>query len=86
MANDLWLEIFAKYSDSKRHYHTIVHLETMLTDLNEVKNKITDWDTTILALFYHDIRYKISSSTNEKDSAKLAMKRLSEIRYPKKNS
>lgn len=84
LANDLWLEISTKYSESKRHYHTIAHIETMVADLNEVKNKITDWDTTLLALFYHDIIYKISSNTNEEDSAKLAMKRLSEIGYPEK--
>lgn len=84
LANALWLEITTKYSESKRHYHTIAHLETMVADLNEVKNKITDWDTTLLALFYHDIIYKTSSNTNEEDSAKLAMKRLSKIGYPGK--
>jgi predicted metal-dependent HD superfamily phosphohydrolase len=54
----------------------------MIADLNEVKTKITDWDTILLAVFYHDIIYKASSSTNETDSAKLAMQRLSSIGYP----
>lgn len=82
LANNLWLEIFTKYSEPKRHYHTIDHLDVLITDLKEVKEKITDWDTTLLAVFYHDIIYKASSSTNEGDSAKWAMKRLSEIGYP----
>ena len=82
LANNLWLEIFTKYSEPKRHYHTIDHLEALITDLNEVKSKITDWDTTLFAVFYHDIIYKASCSTNEGDSAKLAMKRLAEIGYP----
>lgn len=82
LANNLWLEIFTKYSEPKRHYHTIDHLEALITDLNEVKSKITDCDTMLFAVFYHDIIYKASSSTNEGDSAKLAMKRLTEIGYP----
>lgn len=82
LATNLWLEIFTKYSEPKRHYHTISHIEAMLSNLNEVKDKILDWDTTLLAVFYHDSIYKASSSTNEGDSAKLAMKRLSEMGYP----
>lgn len=82
LANNLWLEIFTKYSEPKRHYHTIEHLEAILTDLKEVKDEITDWDTTLFAVFYHDIIYKASSSTNEQDSSKLAVKRLFEIDYP----
>ena len=82
LATNLWLEIFTKYSDSKRQYHTIDHFEAIIVDLTEVKDKIEDWDTTLLAVFYHDIIYKASSSTNEGDSAKLAMQKLSEIGYP----
>ncbi|WP_291130968.1 hypothetical protein [Flavobacterium sp. UBA7682] len=81
LANNLWLEIFTKYSESKRHYHTVDHLEAMITDLKAVQDKIEDWDTTLFAVFYHDIIYKASSITNEGDSAKLAMHRLSEIGY-----
>jgi predicted metal-dependent HD superfamily phosphohydrolase len=82
LATNLWLEIFTKYSDPKRQYHTIEHLEAIIVDLIKVKDKIEDWDTTLLAVFYHDIIYKASSSTNEGDSAKLAMQKLSEIGYP----
>ena len=82
LATNLWLEIFTKYSEPKRHYHIIDHLETIISDLQEVKDKITDWDTTLFAVFYHDIIYKASSSSNEEDSAKLAMQKLSEIKYP----
>jgi len=82
LATNLWLEIFTKYSEPKRQYHTIDHLEAMISDLKEVKPMILDWDTTLFAVFYHDIIYRASSSTNEGDSAKLAMQRLSEIGYP----
>jgi predicted metal-dependent HD superfamily phosphohydrolase len=82
LANNLWLEIFTKYSEPKRHYHTIDHLEAMISDLKEVKDRIEDWDTTVLAVFYHDIVYKASSSTNESDSAKIAMERLTTLGFP----
>lgn len=82
VATNLWLEIFTKYSEPKRQYHTITHLEAIVIDLKEVKEKITDWDTTLFAVFYHDIIYKASSKTNEADSAKLAIQKLSEIKYP----
>lgn len=82
LANNLWLEIFTKYSEPKRHYHTIDHLKNMLRDLNEVKDKIEDWDTILFAVFYHDIIYKAYSSSNESDSAKLVMERLSDLGYP----
>lgn len=81
LATNLWLEIFSKYSEPKRHYHTINHLEAIIIDLSDVKDNIEDWDTTLLAVFYHDIIYKASSSINEADSAKLAMHKLSEIGY-----
>ncbi|WP_291131710.1 hypothetical protein [Flavobacterium sp. UBA7682] len=82
LANNLWLEIFTKYSDSKRHYHTIDHLEAMISDLKNVKDKVNDWDTLLLAVFFHDIIYKAVSSTNEEDSAKIAKQRLTEAGYP----
>lgn len=81
LANNLWLEIFTKYSEPKRQYHTIAHLEALLSDLKEVKEHINDWETTLLAVFYHDSVYKATSSSNEEDSAKLAKARLVEIGY-----
>jgi predicted metal-dependent HD superfamily phosphohydrolase len=82
LANDLWLEIFTKYSEPKRHYHTIAHLENVVADLMKVRDKIEDWETTLFAVFYHDIVYKATSSSNEADSAKTAQKRLAEIGFP----
>ena len=82
LATNLWLEIFTKYSEPKRYFHIVGHLEAIISDLHKVKDKINDWDTTLFAVFYHDIIYKTSSSTNEGDSAKLAMQRLAVIGYP----
>ena len=82
LATNLWLEIFTHYSEPKRHYHTISHLEAIITNLKQIQGKIEDWDTSLFAVFYHDIIYKVSSKTNEEDSAKLAIQKLNEIKYP----
>lgn len=82
LANNLWLEVFTKYSEPKRQYHTIAHLEAMVSDLKEVKDQIADWDVVLFAVFYHDIIYKATSSSNEEDSAQLAKERLNEIGFP----
>jgi predicted metal-dependent HD superfamily phosphohydrolase len=82
LANNLWLEIFTKYSEPKRHYHTVTHLEKLLGELKKVKDDIHEWEVTLFAMYYHDIIYKVPGSSNEEDSAKLAVKRLREIGFP----
>ncbi len=81
-ANDLWLEIFTKYAEPKRHYHTISHLENIIAELTPVRDLIADWETMLFAVYYHDIIYKASSSTNEEESAKIAAARLTAVGYP----
>jgi predicted metal-dependent HD superfamily phosphohydrolase len=54
----------------------------MITDLTSVKTEVEDWDTMLFATCYHDIIYKATSSTNEDDSSKIALRRLNEIGYP----
>lgn len=80
--NRLWTEIETAYSHPKRHYHTLQHLENLLTQLQEVKPQISDWDTVLFALYYHDIVYKATRKDNEEKSAELARKRLEELQYP----
>lgn len=78
----LWSEIEKSYSKKTRFYHDLSHLEHLLKTLSEIKSTISDWETTLFCLFYHDIIYKATSKTNEEDSADLAANRLSEIGYP----
>lgn len=79
LTNELWTEIEKHYSDKKRHYHTLQHLESLLTQLTEVKDKIQDWDVILFTLYYHDIIYNATKSDNEEKSSKLAEKRLKQI-------
>lgn len=82
LGNHLWLEIFTKYSEPKRQYHTIAHLENLISELSTIQNHIKDWESILFAVFYHDIIYKATSKSNEEDSAEMARTRLSEIGYP----
>ena len=42
LANNLWLEIFTKYADPKRHYHTIEHLEALIKERDINTIRLTD--------------------------------------------
>lgn len=61
LLNTFWTEIEQNYSNKKRHYHTLSHLENLLYQLLEVKDKIKNWETILFTLFYHDIIYNAVS-------------------------
>ena len=82
LKDELWKEIEKNYSSPGRHYHNLQHLENLLIQLQDVKNNIRNWDTTLFALFYHDIIYKATKNNNEEKSAELAIKRSTEIKVP----
>src|SRR6187402_1637441 len=83
LTNDLWNEIEVSYSNKKRHYHTLEHLENLLKQLTEVKNDIKEWNTILFSLFYHDVVYNSLKSDNEERSADLAEKRMLQFSVPK---
>lgn len=72
----LWDELLTHYTDNSRHYHTIQHLDHMYFELLEVKDDITDWQTVLFSLFYHDVIYNVKRSDNELKSADLAAERI----------
>ena len=82
LSETLWDEIEKNYTNKKRYYHTLDHLENLYQQLTEVKEEIEDWDTILFTLFYHDVIYKPTKSDNEHKSAELARERLQSIAYP----
>jgi predicted metal-dependent HD superfamily phosphohydrolase len=79
LINELWDEVEKNYSGKKRHYHTLQHLENLLTKLTEVKSEIQHWESILFTLFYHDIIYTALKSDNEENSALLAEKRMQQL-------
>lgn len=72
-----WNEIVRHYTEPKRYYHTLLHLENMLAEFNEVNHLIDKSDTVLFALFYHDIIYDAEKFDNEYQSALVFDKRIS---------
>ena len=81
----LWKEIEEQYSESSRHYHNLLHLENLVSELFPVREKFTDWNVVVFAVVYHDIVYKASKSNNEEKSADFAVKRLNGIEVPEES-
>ncbi|MGE6220581.1 HD domain-containing protein [Nubsella zeaxanthinifaciens] len=82
LTNELWTEIEKNYTSKKRHYHTLLHLDTILIQLTEVKKEIQNWETILFTLYYHDIIYNPLKSDNEEKSAELAEKRMKQVLVP----
>jgi len=79
LINELWTEIVKNYSSKKRYYHTLQHLDNLLSQLTDVQGEIQNWETILFTLFYHDIIYNSIKSDNEEKSAELAEKRMKQI-------
>lgn len=82
LKNDLWAEIEKNYSSKKRHYHTLQHLDNLLSELNDVKEKIHNWEAVLFTLYYHDIIYNTLKLDNEEKSAAFADERMKQIGVP----
>lgn len=79
LINGFWKEIETKYTERGRHYHNLFHLENMFLELENVKNKITDFNSVSFSVFYHDIIYDATSKSNEEKSALYAADRLHKL-------
>lgn len=79
LTNDLWNEIEKNYSSKDRHYHTLNHLDNLLTQLTDVKGEIQNWESILFTLYYHDIVYNTLKTDNEEHSAELAEMRMKQI-------
>jgi len=77
-----WIEIQTAYSKPNRHYHNLVHLDYLITNLSDIQNSLDDWQTIVLSVAYHDIVYNTLKQDNEKRSANIAVTRLSLLNVP----
>ena len=82
LASQLWEEIAENYSGSKRHYHTLEHLENLFAELENVQPQIRQWDGLSFSVFYHDVIYNVKKHDNEEQSAVFAAARLQQLNVP----
>lgn len=80
--SNLWTDVVQAYTSKGRHYHTLVHLNHLITELKSFQNQFTCWETLVFAIAYHDFVYKATVRDNEEQSAKVAEARLTEIDFP----
>lgn len=79
----LWREIVSAYSSKSRYFHTLKHLGDLLHQAELHQDKIRDYDTLLLSIWYHDIIYQCLRKDNEEKSAIFAKYRLEAIKYPR---
>ena len=48
---DLWKEIEKGYSSKNRHYHNLNHLENLISELEETKPLIKNWDCILFSIY-----------------------------------
>lgn len=82
LINRLWEEIETAYSEPKRYYHNMNHLQFMLREMTLIEDILEHPDSFKFSIFYHDIVYNAKRKDNEKKSAELAQERLAEIEFP----
>lgn len=75
----LWSEIEKKYSEKGRHYHNLTHLESLFSELDAIKDRISNYSNISFSIFYHDVIYDASSKSNEEKSADFAKVKLQEL-------
>lgn len=84
IADTLWNEIAMHYSGPRRFYHTLRHLDNFYLQLSKCRKNITDWQSAVIAMVYHDVIYHSTDRRDEERSAELAMTRLNAIpKFPK---
>ena len=82
LVNNTFAAITQAYSSGNRHYHTMQHIEHLLSLCHQYADHIKDRDTLLFAVFFHDIIYDIPGAENEEQSAAAAVNYLHKINYP----
>jgi len=75
-------DLLARWSEPHRHYHTVDHLTSVLTVVDEYAERAPDPDAVRLAAWFHDAVYNPRRMDNEEASALLAEATLPELDVP----
>jgi len=65
-------DLYRRYRDPQRHYHTLVHLEECFAHFALVRARCENPAAVQLALWFHDAVYNVRAADNEAQSARLA--------------
>ncbi len=79
---EIFEDIFCRYNESHRKYHTIKHIEHCLKEFAEVKKLANHPLEVEFALWFHDATYDIGKPDNVEASARLAYSRALQLSLP----
>ena len=71
--NAVYNDLFVRYSEPHRAYHTLKHIGHCLEELERVRHLASNPDAVELALWYHDVIYDTTAKDSEEQSATLAI-------------
>jgi len=75
----LYSELVKHYSEKRRFYHNLDHLNSLLQQILPLADLIKDLDMVLFAVYYHDVVYRVLRKDNEEKSALFAEKRLNTL-------
>jgi len=81
MANDAFLDLCQRYQHKSRFYHTLVHIENMLSLAEYYQSSIESLDAMFFAIWFHD-SVQVIGKDNEQQSALLASRILKDLGVP----
>jgi predicted metal-dependent HD superfamily phosphohydrolase len=83
LIDQVWAEIEKSYSNPKRFYHTLAHLQQFYNELVDARAYIENQDALLFSLFFHDLVYNPLRRDNEERSIIIAENRLATLDVPK---
>jgi predicted metal-dependent HD superfamily phosphohydrolase len=74
--------LIAAYSTPSRHYHTLKHIDRVLSTIQILQGYTNNLPAVQLAAWFHDVVYDTQAQDNEERSADYAFKMLSSLAIP----
>jgi predicted metal-dependent HD superfamily phosphohydrolase len=83
-AEKAFKQVVAAYSSPHRHYHTLQHINHVLSTINILQIYTQNLAVVQLAAWFHDVVYDTQAQDNEEKSADYARELLSNLSLPEK--
>ncbi|KAJ3450659.1 hypothetical protein M0812_06843 [Anaeramoeba flamelloides] len=71
-------KVYQLYTSENRHYHSLVHVQSLLNLYQEYQSLIENKQVMILSIFFHDVIYDPKKGDNEEKSNELFQQFASE--------
>ncbi|MBE9050563.1 hypothetical protein IQ243_09085 [Nostocales cyanobacterium LEGE 11386] len=81
-AEQVFTRLIEAYSTSDRHYHTLKHIDHVLSIINTLQAYAQDLTAVQLAAWFHDVVYDTQAQDNEERSADYACELLISLGIP----